>query len=84
MRIQKQNRPAAKLTGIVLLLIGAGLVAFSLLADKLDVGGGEGFGYQQLIVLIVGVVLMLGGLRVVVQPFLNRMNHSNDFASSDR
>jgi hypothetical protein len=70
--------------GIVLLLIGAGLVALSLLADKLDVGGGEGFGYQQLIVLIVGVVLILGGLRVVVQPFLNRMTQSNDLASSDR
>jgi hypothetical protein len=37
------------------------LMLFALLADVIGVGGGEGFGYQQLIVLIIGVVLALGG-----------------------
>jgi hypothetical protein len=80
----RKNRQAANLTGIVLLVIGAGLVVFSLLADRLDIGGGEGFGYQQLIALIVGIVLMLGGLRVVAQPWFNRLNRPHDFAESER
>ena len=80
MRSPKKNRPAAKVTGMALLIVGAGLVALSLLADRLDIGGGEGFGYQQLIVLIVGIVLMLGGLRIIVQPWFNKMNGPQDFA----
>jgi len=79
-----KNKPATNLTGIALLVIGAGLVALSLLADRLDIGGGEGFGYQQLIALIVGVVLLLGGLRVIAQPWFNRLNGPHDFAESER
>ncbi len=84
MRSPKKNRPAAKVTGLALLIVGAGLVALSLLADRLDIGGGEGFGYQQLIVLIVGIVLMLGGLRIIVQPWFNKMNGPQDFAELER
>jgi hypothetical protein len=83
-RTQKNNRPAAKVTGLALLVLGAGLAALALLADRLDIGGGEGFGYQQLIVLIVGIVLVLGGLRIVFQPLFNRMGSSNDFAGLER
>jgi hypothetical protein len=83
-RSPKKNRPAAKLTGVALLLAGVGLAALSLLADRLDFGGGEGFGYQQLIVLIVGIVLVLGGVRIIVQPWFNKMNGSRDFAEFER
>jgi hypothetical protein len=83
-RSPKKNRPAAKVTGLTLLIVGAGLVVLSLLADRLDIGGGEGFGYQQLIVLIVGIVLMLGGIRIIVQPWFNKMNGPQDFAELER
>ncbi len=54
------------MTSITLISVGAGLVVLSLAADLLDVGGGKGFGYQQLIVLIVGIVLILGGLGLIL------------------
>lgn len=69
-RNPERPRPAIKLTGITLISVGMGLVALSLAADLLNIGGGEGFGYQQLIVLIVGIVLILGGLGVVIQTLL--------------
>ncbi len=84
MRSQQNTRPAAKLIGFVLLLVGAGLVTLSLLADWLDIGGGEGFGYQQLIVLIVGIVLVLGGLRIVAQSVINRLNGAPESGDYDR
>ncbi len=68
----------------MLLGLGAGLAALALLADPLDIGGGEGFGYQQLIALIIGIVLILGGLRIVAQPLVNRMTGSRDIANSGR
>lgn len=70
MRNPDTTRHAVKVTGITLLGVGAGLVVLSLAADLLRIGGGEGFGYQQLIVLIVGIVLILGGLGIVLQPLL--------------
>jgi len=83
-RAQKNTRPAAKLSGSVLLMLGAGLVALSLLADRLDRDGGEGFGYQQLIGLIVGIALVLGGARLVAQPLFNRLNGSPESGDLDR
>jgi hypothetical protein len=82
-RSATSNRSAVNVTGVVLLLIGAGLVLLSVLADWLDIGGGEGFGYQQLIVLIIGIVLILGGLRLIVQPWLSRMTR-HDLLETDR
>lgn len=78
MRPQTNAKPAAKVTGFVLMLVGIGLAALSLLADPLDFGGGEGFGYQQLIVLIVGIVLVLGGLRIVAQSAIGRLTDAPD------
>jgi hypothetical protein len=72
------------LTGFALLLGGAGLVVLSLLADRLEIGGGEGFGYQQLIVLIVGIVLILGGLRIVLHPMVNRVTGAPDLGDRRR
>ena len=83
MRSATSNRSAVSVTGVVLLLIGAGLVLLSVLADWLDIGGGEGFGYQQLIALIIGIVLILGGLRLIVQPWFSRMTR-HDLLETDR
>jgi hypothetical protein len=45
---------------------------FALFADTLGIGGGRGFGYQQLIVLIVGLVLALSGGAIMLQHGLHR------------
>ena len=59
---------ASRAAGVTILLIGVALMAFSLVADSLDVGGGEGFGYQQLIVFIAGMVAVLFGGAILLQP----------------
>lgn len=66
----ERPRRAIRMLGITLVLVGVGLAALSLAADLLNIGGGEGFGYQQLIALIVGIVLILGGFGTVLQPLL--------------
>lgn len=70
MRNPERPRPAIRMTGITLTSVGVGLIALSLAADLLSIGGGKGFGYQQLIVLIMGIVLILGGIGVALQPLL--------------
>ena len=67
MRSPSQTRPATRLTAIALATLGLGLVVLSLIADAIDLGGGRGFGYQQLIVLIVGLALILAGGALLFQ-----------------
>jgi hypothetical protein len=55
----------------LLIAIGVALVLLALLADTLSIGGGKGFGYQQLICLIGGIVLILSGLAIAFQRYLN-------------
>ncbi len=76
-----KTRSATTATAALLLLAGGGLALFALLADWLGIGGGEGFGYQQMIVLIVGIVLMLSGLRLILGPWINRIG-TRDTAES--
>lgn len=68
---------AQNATAAVLLIVGAALALFALLADRLGIGGGEGFGYQQMIVLIIGIVMVLGGLRMALAPWINRLGSSD-------
>jgi len=48
--------------GIVLLVLGIGLAAASLLADSLVAGGRSGIGIFQIIVAVAGGVVALAGL----------------------
>lgn len=59
---------ASRAAGVTVLVIGIGLIALALLADILDIGGGRGFGYQQLIVLIAGMVAVLFAGAILRQP----------------
>jgi hypothetical protein len=70
-------RSAQNATAAVLLIAGTALAVFALLADRLGIGGGEGFGYQQMIVLIIGIVMVLGGLRMAFAPWINRLGSSD-------
>jgi len=63
----RTHRTAPRATGLTILGIGLSLIAFALMADVLGIGGGRGFGYQQLIVFIVGMVLVLGGGALLLQ-----------------
>ncbi len=66
-----QPTSRARAIGFALIAVGTAFAVLSVLADSLGMsGGGEGFGYQQLIVLIVGIVLILGGFGVVLQSML--------------
>lgn len=66
-------------TGLTILGIAMMLMLFALLADVIGVGGGEGFGYQQLIVLIIGVVLALGGGAMMAQAGSPTSPTGNDY-----
>ncbi len=76
------SRFAPRATGLTILGIGLALMAFALLADVLDVGGGRGFGYQQLIVFIIGMVLALGGGALMLQPG-SSVSSGNDYQSDN-
>jgi hypothetical protein len=59
---------ASRAAGASILVIGIGLMALALLADEIGFGGGRGFGYQQLIVFIAGMVAVLFGGAILLQP----------------
>ncbi len=61
---------ASRAAGVVLLLIGLGLMALALLADTVGLGGGKGFGYQQMIVFIVGMVAVLLAGAILLQNYI--------------
>ncbi len=65
------TQPVTRFLSAASIVVGIGLIAFSLAADALGVGGGQGFGYQQMIVLIVGLVLVLGGAAILMQAAAN-------------
>lgn len=72
MPIARSPRPVTRMSALILLLFGAGVVVLALLADDLGIGTGRGFGYYQLIVLIVGIVLVLVGGSLLLQHRINQ------------
>ena len=57
--------PANKTASLLLLLVGVGLLAASLLADTIGIGDDPGFGRQQTIGTIAGAVLAAVGLFLI-------------------
>ena len=66
-RSPQPTRPATKMTGLALGVLGIALVVLALIADSIGLGGGKGFGYQQLIVLIIGLALILAAGAMLLQ-----------------
>jgi hypothetical protein len=64
----RHSLAASRAAGVAILVIGLGLMVLSLVADRIGIGGGRGFGYQQLIVFIVGMVAVLFGGAILLQP----------------
>ena len=51
-----------KAANILVLIVAVGLFAVSLLADAMGLGGEAGFGYQQMMVALAGIVILAIGL----------------------
>lgn len=62
---------AARLTALALMVSGALLMTVAIFADPLGIGGGKGFGWQQLIAAIVGLALALIGAAWLLQPVID-------------
>ncbi len=56
-----------KTASILVLVIGIGLLAASLLADVIGIGDDPGFGNQQTLGTIVGVAIMAVGLFLMLR-----------------
>jgi len=50
-----------KLVAIALIVVGVLALLAGLLADTLGFGGTPGYGYKQIIAMVVGVVLVIAG-----------------------
>jgi hypothetical protein len=71
------RKPVLRVSAVVMIVAGAALCLLAIFADSLLPGGGRGFGYQQLIALIVGIVLILGGLALAFQRYLLATPHDS-------
>jgi hypothetical protein len=61
--------PATRIAALVLIGFGAIVMIGSVFADPIGIGGGgEGFGWKQLIAAIVGLVILLIGLAWLLRP----------------
>ena len=61
--------PTTRIAALVLIGGGAIVMIGSVFADPIGIGGGgEGFGWKQLIAAIVGLVILLIGLAWLLRP----------------
>ncbi len=54
-----------KASGTFLLVLGAVLLVVSLLADLLGVGVSPGFGYRQIVGVVLGAIALIRGILVL-------------------
>ena len=67
-----------RVLSVALMLTGLVIAAIAILADTINIGTGQGFGYYQMIVLIAGIVIFLIGIAVVVGD-RSQSSPDNDF-----
>ena len=66
---RSSSAPGYRFAALALVILGIALVIVSLFADSLGVsGGGQGFGFKQLIAVIVGLMLFFGGIGWLLRP----------------
>ncbi len=63
--------PVTRIVALVVLSGGALLMIAAVFADPLGFGGGQGFGWKQLIAAIVGLVILLAGVAWLLSPLLS-------------
>ncbi len=54
-----------KASGTFLLVLGVALLIVSLLADVIGIGANPGFGYRQIIGVVLGVIAIIRGIFVL-------------------
>lgn len=60
-----------RIASLVIIALGALLMVGAVFADPLGLsGGGDGFGWKQLIAAIVGLVILLSGVAWLLRPVL--------------
>lgn len=64
------HSPFRRVAASAVIVIGIVVALVAIFADQLGIGGGKGFGYVQLIGLIVGIALVLAGLATLVRAAL--------------
>lgn len=64
------HNPVRRVTASAVIVVGIVVGLVAIFADPLGIGGGKGFGYVQLIGLIVGIALVLAGLATLVRAAL--------------
>lgn len=63
--------PTSRVGSLAVIAIGALLMVGAVFADALGLsGGGNGFGWKQLIAAIVGLVILLSGVAWFLRPIL--------------
>jgi hypothetical protein len=61
----------ARIASLVIIAVGALLMVGAVFADPIGLsGGGDGFGWKQLIAAIVGLVILLAGVAWFLRPML--------------
>jgi len=63
----RPSPPTKRILALTLLLVGIVVTLLAIFADTLEIGTGRGFGYYQMIILIAGLVLLLGGGAMLFQ-----------------
>lgn len=64
--MQSQSPQSRRMLSVALMLTGLAIAAIAILADTINIGTGQGFGYYQMIVLISGIVIFLIGIAVII------------------
>lgn len=60
-----------RLAALALIAVGALIMVGAVFADPIGIsGGGDGFGWKQLIAAIVGLILLLSGVAWFLRPML--------------
>jgi hypothetical protein len=66
--------PRHRVIALALVAIGALVMVGSVFADAIGIsGGGDGFGWKQLIAAITGLVLLLAGAAWFLRPVLGEL-----------
>lgn len=70
--VRTSRQPTLRPGPIAVVAVGLALVLGAVLADALGLsGGGDGFGWKQLIALIVGLMVALSGAAWLLRPVLD-------------